>query len=207
MNTSRALLDVSVSPLPPASAQIFSIAVEGQVDNMVLNAFCLGALVPIGITLIFTSSHLWKKPVFVLNMCAIACAVTFGTLALTNEVSCVVDTRPSQADPPQKDILFGRPGSIRRIQALVLLSYLIPIFTQPILFLRILAVYPPRLLPWKRNLLIYGVLAVVLAARIINIALYLHQVIVTLNRSGYVFSAWKSPFVRADWILQLFYVA
>ena len=200
-------LNVSDSLSPAnASANSFSVAVEKEVNNMIVTTFWLGALVPISIALIFTSSHLWKKPVFVLNMCAIACAVAFGAVALMNEVSGLADTQPSQAHPPQKDIIAGRPGSMRRLQALFLLSYLIPICTQSILLLRILAVYPPRLLPWKKNLLIYGVLAVVLAARIINIALYLHQVIVTLNRSGDRFSAWKSPFLRVDWFLQLFYV-
>ncbi|KAM5541492.1 hypothetical protein V8D89_004682 [Ganoderma adspersum] len=125
---------------------------------MILHASWLGALVPISIALIFTSSHLWRKPVFILNACAIACTVAFGTVSLTDV----------------KNNLIGHLGSVRDILPLAFLSCFIPICTQSILLIRILAVYPPRVLPWKKNLLIYGVLLVVLAARIINMGLFLH---------------------------------
>ena len=95
---------------------------------------------------------------------------------------------------------------MRRLQALFLLSYLIPICTQSILVIRILAVYPPRELRWTKNLLIYGVLAVVLVTRIVNMGFFLQQTITDSDKPSDVFSAWKSPFVRVDWFLQLFYV-
>ena len=95
---------------------------------------------------------------------------------------------------------------MQRSQALIILSYLIPICTQSILLIRILAVYPPRVLTWKKNLVVYGVLAVVLTARIINMGVYLNQIFSELRKSMDVFVAWKSAFVRVEWFLQLFYV-
>ena len=68
------------------------VSVRGQLDVILINAFWLGALVPISIALILTSSHLWKKPVFILNACAIACAFGFGGTTLTNAVSSSAGT-------------------------------------------------------------------------------------------------------------------
>ncbi|PIL26383.1 hypothetical protein GSI_12140 [Ganoderma sinense ZZ0214-1] len=189
MNSTCCSLDGSTSPSSD-SGQDSSTSIDGQLNDMILNAFWLGALAPISIALILTSSHLWKKPVFILNACAIVCAIAFGGITVVNT----------------KDVLAGRPTNMQRIQALIFLSYLVPICTQAILLVRILAVYPPRILTWKKNLLVYGVLAVVLTARIINMGVYLNQILSELRESTDAFVAWKSAFIRIDWFLELFYV-
>ncbi|KAM5531178.1 hypothetical protein V8D89_015148 [Ganoderma adspersum] len=190
MDSSYSPLNISSSTPLSTSSQPSSVALDGQLNVIILNAFWLGTLVPISIALILTSSHLRKKPVFILNACAIACAFGFGGTTLMNA----------------KDTLLERPASVSRIEALVILSYFIPICTQSILLIRIFAVYPLRLLSWKKNLLVYGVLGVALMARTINMGFCLHQIIADLQKSVDIFVGWTSPFVRADWFLQLFYV-
>ena len=86
MNTSSCPLDRTSSP-PPDSNQFSSASVGGELNDMILNSFCLGALLPISIALVLTGSHLWKKPVFILNACAILCAIAFGGITAKNTVS------------------------------------------------------------------------------------------------------------------------
>ena len=207
MNSSCGSLNGDTSGPPAQSAEFISGAFTGQLNDMILNTLWLGALAPISITLVLTSSHLWKKPIFVLNACAIACGFAFGAINLTNLVSSqwINVFLGHLTNVLQKITLAGHPGNVHLIQGLVCVSFFIPVCTQSILLIRILAVYPPRLLTWKKNLLIYGTLASVQTSRFINMGLYFNQVISVLNRSSDAFTSWHISFVRAEMFLQLFY--
>ena len=71
---------------PPQPVQLSSGTFNGQLNDLILNTFWIGALIPVSIALVLTSAHLWKRPVFILNACALACGIAFGAVNLVNIV-------------------------------------------------------------------------------------------------------------------------
>ena len=87
--------------------------------------------------------------------------------------------------------------------------FFVPICVQCILLVRIVAVYPPRTLTWTGWLLVYGTLIVLVAARLVNMSLAFNEIVGGARRSASALVvgeiAWKSPYAKAEWFLQLSY--
>ena len=92
---------------------------------------------------------------------------------------------------------------------LAVLVFFIPTFVQSILLVRVLAVYPPRRLPWSRIFTIYTPIVLIKTARLIN-QCFLAVNMVKATRgtplggleSGPVI--WRQPYARVGWFLQIF---
>ncbi|KAI0751545.1 hypothetical protein C8Q80DRAFT_1098839, partial [Daedaleopsis nitida] len=78
-----------------------------------------------------------------------------------------------------------------------------------ILLIRIIAVYPPRTLSWVACACIYGILTVIMVARIVNVFIAFREILeaTVASNNAYVAAeaAWNSPYVRVEWALQLCY--
>ena len=87
------------------------------------------------------------------------------------------------------------------------MSFLIPVCVQSVLIVRVVAVYPPRMQSWARNLFIYGAFIALSIARITNMGLFLRTVSQEINSSGadtltISLYAQRLPNGRAEWIMQ-----
>lgn len=87
------------------------------------------------------------------------------------------------------------------------MSFFIPVCVQSVLIVRVVAVYPPRLLSSARCMLIYGAFAALSIARIVNMTIFLDSVSKEMSRTGadtltiskYAFDL---PNGKIEWILQ-----
>ena len=109
----------------------------------------------------------------------------------------------------QKRSLALNPVDANFLLALTYLYSIIPICSQSILLIRVLAVYPPRQLTWARRFLIYGTLAALQTARVVNIILDFVKTTQTIHATKNFIevelSVWKVPYVKVEIILQLAY--
>ena len=90
MDSTPSAFNTTFSVPPSQSTQIASGGFDGQLNALIINTLWIGALVPISIALVLTSAHLWKKPVFIFNACAIGCGIAFGVVNLINVVSVML---------------------------------------------------------------------------------------------------------------------
>ena len=93
--------------------------------------------------------------------------------------------------------------------AVACLDFFVPICTQSILFIRVIAVYPPRELTWSRRVLIYGTLSGIQLARLANAIVDFVKTAKMINKApNFVVAeqvAWTLPYVKVEFILQLAY--
>lgn len=104
-------------------------------------------------------------------------------------------------------VFSGRLPDPRLTLVFMAMTFLIPVCVQSILIIRVLAVYPPRMLSWVRNLLIYGPFIALSIARIVNMALFLNNVARDIRLSHadsttISFYALRRPNGKAEWIMQ-----
>ena len=72
--------------------------------------------------------------------------------------------------------MSGREVKSGFVVGLIGLYFFIPVCVQCILFVRILAVYPPHYISWARTSLIYGPLSAISIARLANVAIALKRI-------------------------------
>ena len=60
---------------------------NGAMDMLLLSAMCTGILIPISIALFFSFSRLWRTPIFILNVFALALGFAYGGLTINYPVS------------------------------------------------------------------------------------------------------------------------
>ena len=104
-------------------------------------------------------------------------------------------------------VFSGKLPDPRLTLVFMCMSFLIPVCVQSILIIRVIAVYPPRMLSLGRNLLIYGIFIALSIARIVNMALFLSNVSRDINQShanstAISFYALRRGNGKAEWIMQ-----
>ncbi|KAM5539667.1 hypothetical protein V8D89_006776 [Ganoderma adspersum] len=176
----------------PSSTAEQAAALNGAMDFLLLTAICTGVLIPVSVALFFSFSRIWRTPVFVLNVFVVALGFAYGGLTLNY----------------LRSVFSGEFPSSRLTLVFMSMSFLVPVCVQSVLIIRVVAVYPPRMLSWTRCMLIYGTFAALSVARIVNMTLYLDKVSKEISRtnadtltiSAYAFSI---PNGKIEWILQM----
>ncbi|PIL26386.1 hypothetical protein GSI_12143 [Ganoderma sinense ZZ0214-1] len=148
-------------------------------------------LVPSAIVLfVFSTPALRRRPHFILNLCAIALGLTQGSIFI------YVTIMELQLNAPS-------PTLISVITALCIVG---PICVQTILFLRVLAVYPPHQQSVLVRYGVYGPAVAMKLARVVNAA-YLLYIVQRGNGAktiaGQSAAVWGSPFAKSELSLQL----
>ncbi|PIL26420.1 hypothetical protein GSI_12177 [Ganoderma sinense ZZ0214-1] len=166
-------------------------ALNGAMDLLLLTTMCTGILIPISIALFFTFSRIWRTPVFILNVLALALGFANGGLTI-NYV---------------RTVFSGKIPESRLVLVFMSMSFLIPICVQCVLIIRVIAVYPPWRLKRMETLFIYGTFAVLFIARIVNMTLFLNKVAQDISSSGadtitISLYAVSLPNGKAEWTLQ-----
>ena len=62
-------------------------ALNGAMDFLLLTAICTGAPIPVSVALLFSFSRIWRTPIFILNVFAIALGFSYGGLNINYLVS------------------------------------------------------------------------------------------------------------------------
>ena len=93
--------------------------------------------------------------------------------------------------------------------AITCLYFFVPICTQSILLVRVIAVYPPRQINWAQRVVIYGTFTTVQTARMSNAIIdFVKTAQLISSTSDFLVaeeSAWRMPYVKVEFILQLVY--
>ncbi|RPD52580.1 hypothetical protein L227DRAFT_617695 [Lentinus tigrinus ALCF2SS1-6] len=160
----------SSSSLPPQLQAQF----DDVVDLVIVETVFPTLLIPIGVSLLmFTKPEIQRKPVFILNVFSVMLGLIFGSMAIATVTRSIT----------------GRAVSPDFITALTGLYFFIPLCVQCILFVRIFAVYPPRVISRLLAVAIYGTLLTMTLARVVNIGIALKKINETSRLSGNVWAA------------------
>ena len=175
-------------------------------------------LVPTAVVLfVFSTPALRRRPSFVLNVCAIAFGLAQGTLTAYVVVSscykpasaCFGAGEPSLTDFSSRQIteMVLRPPHPALVSVLTAVYIVGPICVQTILFLRVLAVHPPRQFALPVRLAIYGPTIVMKVTRAANAAYLLYTAQSNDGAPRTILSEyaaiWSSPFAKSELFLQL----
>ncbi|RDX46052.1 hypothetical protein OH76DRAFT_1356743 [Lentinus brumalis] len=105
--------------------------------------------------------------------------------------------------------MSGREVAPGFVVGLIGLYFFIPVCVQCILFVRIVAVYPPRTLSWIRTVAIYGSLSAIAIARLANVGVALKRVQDGSRGSDSPWVAatvgWHVPSAKAELFMGLLY--
>ena len=109
----------------------------------------------------------------------------------------------------QTRAILARPINPSAYIVYVVIIILIPMLSEFILLLRVLAVYPPRRLSRRSIAAVYGPIAVLKTARLINNIIFaVRWVESATGDSRNVLEAgqasWSLPFTKIEWFLMLF---
>ena len=171
-------------------------------------------LIPTAVVLFFFSTPiLRRRPTFVLNVCAIVLGLVQGMLYMyfvVSRYSSMSSFLCTKSLGLQIKELIAMPPSPTVISVMTALCIVIPICVQTILFLRVLAVYPPQQLSLPVRIGIYGPLIAMKAARVANA----FSLIDTVQRNtgdalktiaSQSAAIWSSPFAKSELFLQFVY--
>ncbi|KAI1795281.1 hypothetical protein LXA43DRAFT_939146 [Ganoderma leucocontextum] len=180
-------------PFPAAALQPIIDGIEGPVNALLLNTIWCSFLIPIIIALLLSNSRNWKTPVFIMNVCAVVLGLTFGVITIYF----------------QKRSITLNPVGPRLLLAVTCLYFFVPISTQSILLVRVIAVYPPRGISRAQQLLIYGTFTTIQTTRLVNAIIdFVKTAWMIENTTNFVMAeqaAWRLPYVKVEFILQLVY--
>lgn len=70
-------------------------ALSGAMDFLLLTTICTGVLIPISIALFLSFSRIWRTPVFIFNVFAIALGFAYGGLTISYLVSVIIFQVPT----------------------------------------------------------------------------------------------------------------
>ncbi|TBU28358.1 hypothetical protein BD311DRAFT_663458 [Dichomitus squalens] len=161
------------------------------IGDLVLMTLCTGILIPITIHLFVSRSKMWKSPVFIANVCALSMGFAFGGLAISFLVT-----------------ILGQVIHPRIVLACSILNFLIPLTVSVVLFIRLLAVYPPRTLSKIRLVLVYVPFLLGLLARCVMAGLIWWKTIAGIDDAESAFELWQItwvlPYPKVEWALELF---
>lgn len=90
--------------------------------------------------------------------------------------------------------------------ALATLTFLVPMLVQTILLFRVVTVYPPSKLSWRRRILIYAPFVVLKTGRLINGVIFLAVLYKRTDSSNPLTAgvvSWTLPEIKIEWFLQL----
>ncbi|KAH9900667.1 hypothetical protein C8Q73DRAFT_637606 [Cubamyces lactineus] len=176
-------------PPPPGLNYVDSI--EPSLNLLLLDTVLSSFLVPIFVILLYFSTPATRwKPVFVMNVISIVLALALAAVNIYN----------------QSRAILAKPVDPTLNTAFASLLVLAPLFSESILVFRVVAVYPPRYMPWSKRLLVYGPIIAFKGGRIANTVVFIVRW-VQLNRHAYNplqtgQDAWNLPNVKIEWILQ-----
>ncbi|EJF58933.1 hypothetical protein BD309DRAFT_208803 [Dichomitus squalens] len=180
---------------PPPPGLNYTAALDPSIKFLLIGTACSATLIPIAVMLFFFSTPSGRRqPVFILNVFIIALGLAEGGVNIYNQ------TRS----------MLALPVSVELSIAFACSSILVPALADTVLLLRVFTVYRPSQMTTKCIAAIYGPISMVKIARMVVEIVF----VVRWSRAiagGAVGSnilivgqiAWRTPYVKAAWVLQL----
>ncbi|KAJ8502109.1 hypothetical protein ONZ51_g167 [Trametes cubensis] len=180
----------SAFPQPPPGLNYIA-AIEPSLTILLINVILSSFLVPTLIVILYTSTQATRrKPIFIMNIVSIVLAFALAAINTYN-LSRTILAKPvdPKADTASASMLI-----------------LAPYFAELTLVVRVVSVYPPRLMSWSGRILMYAPIALLKTARTANVIDFL-VAWGRLNRDAFTPSvtsqqAWGLPNAKIEWILQ-----
>ncbi|PBK77544.1 hypothetical protein ARMSODRAFT_1079546 [Armillaria solidipes] len=180
-------------PPPPAGLNYLAVIRPSLKLLLVCSAWS-SALVPLLFALfLFSSRSLRRTPVFILNVVSIIMGLALGILSYYNMVTTILSP----------DIIISGAAVI----AETVLINILPLFTESILVVRVLTVYPLRTTPRRTLAMVYIPLCCLKIARLINIlvfgAIWFPTILAGGNPVAVAQQSWNIPCDKIEWCLQM----
>ncbi|KAM5530906.1 hypothetical protein V8D89_015438 [Ganoderma adspersum] len=196
MNSTQAVSGPAPS-LPPGPVPL--PLVQEELKWLLLETIYAAFLVPIAVVLFFFSTpQLRRRPIFFLNVCALALGIGQGIIGISNSVNA---------------LLLNLSATPSAAIASIYLFTLVPLCVQGILILRVVAAYPPRTLRYPILFTVYGPIVLFKLGRMANVVYMIYRLQQLVNGAGCLSSnsvftvsqaVWTLPSAKAEWFLQLF---
>ncbi|KAI0655755.1 hypothetical protein C8Q70DRAFT_413386 [Cubamyces menziesii] len=188
-------MTVRIPPPPPGLNYV--AAIEPSLSMLLLDTVLSSILVPILIILFYFSTPTTRwKPIFVMNIMAIALALALAAINMRIQTRAILANAVNPATTT----------------ALICMAISAPFFAELVLVLRVGAVYPPSTMSWPARLLVYFPIAALKTARVVNIIIFVllwerqnadSEVQYNPLQPGGQ-AAWSLPNVKIEWFLQFF---
>ncbi|KAI0324812.1 hypothetical protein GY45DRAFT_1375242 [Cubamyces sp. BRFM 1775] len=176
---------------PPPPGLNYVAAIEPSLIILLIDVTFSTFLVPTLIVMFYFSTRTTRrKPVFIMNVISIVLALALAAINTYNQSSSIL----------------AKPVNPMSDTASACMLNLAPWFAEFILVVRVLAVYPPRLMSWSSRIFVYAPIAVFKTARIANLIDFL---VAWGQLTKHAFNplvtsqeAWELPNAKIEWILQ-----
>lgn len=126
----------------------------------------------------------------------------------TSSARLALLVRRSNATRPQTRAILSKPVSPHMDTVFASMTIMVPSFAEVVLLFRVVAVYPPRILSWRRRVLIYGPIVAFKTSRFINSMIFIARWVQlkknTVNPLLTGQEAWDLPNTKIEWVVQLF---
>ncbi|KAK1235433.1 hypothetical protein PQX77_001346 [Marasmius sp. AFHP31] len=184
----------AAAPLPPAGTNFISAVQKTLIGVLLAQSFTV-LLIPLTIALFwFSTPASRKKPIFILNIVAIALALTSGVLLIYRGITIILS--PRHPPPLSLNLTVGVLGATQSI------------IVDIILLLRLISIYP-RSYVGKTNF--YSLIALPLllkVGRVINLLMFI-KVLADAARApdaaARIGKLWLvAPYLKIEWFMQLF---
>ncbi|KAG7450751.1 uncharacterized protein BT62DRAFT_533484 [Guyanagaster necrorhizus] len=181
-------------PPPPASGLNYLAVIRPSLKLLLLCSAWSSALVSLLFALfLFSSRSLKRAPIFMLNVTSIITGLTLGVLDYYSGVTAILSP----------DLII--PGAAVIAHSVV---SALPLFTESILVVRVLTVYPLKRTPRLILAIVYIPLCFLKAARLINILIFWSVWFPTIVAGGNPIAvaqqSWDFPSDKIEWFLQIF---
>ncbi|KAI0351191.1 hypothetical protein OH77DRAFT_1429988 [Trametes cingulata] len=178
---------------PPPPGLNYIAAIEPSLNLLLIGTICAAFLVPVAIALFFFSTPVTRRqPIFIMNVLAVLFGLAEGATTIYTQTRAIL-TKPVH---PDVDTAYA------------CMTILVPMFAELVLLFRVVAVYPPRVLSWRKVILIYTPIVAVKMARVANEAIFIAKWVDltkhTVNPLLTGQEAWSLPYAKVEWFLQFF---
>ncbi|KAI0351194.1 hypothetical protein OH77DRAFT_1358019, partial [Trametes cingulata] len=178
---------------PPPPGLNYVAAIEPSLQLLLVGTVFASFLVPITIALFyFSTPRIRRQPIFILNVIAIALALTEGAVNTYNQTRAIL----------------ALPVSIHSDIVFECMVILVPLFTESILVFRVVAAYPPHRMSWPQRIAIYFPIATFKISRLaVNITFAVTWINLAKHSANPLVAGefgWNSAYTKVEWFLQMF---
>ncbi|RPD72760.1 hypothetical protein L226DRAFT_572871 [Lentinus tigrinus ALCF2SS1-7] len=187
-------------PPPPSSSAsgnpdpVDDILIQPSLNLLLIGTTLSSSLVPIFVALLFFSTRRTRRrPTFILNVLMILLGLTLGAVNGYNQARTLLGLSIA----PVFSVAYAS------------LTILVPMLTDWVVVLRVMAIYPPHKLSHRCLSIIYGPMALVKLARMVIDAVFIVQWTRAVVRNAESpfragMEAWATPYPKLAWFFQLF---
>ncbi|KAG7093929.1 hypothetical protein E1B28_007564 [Marasmius oreades] len=182
-------------PPPPPEGLAYLAAIRPSLNLLMIGTVFTSLLVPIAVALfVFSTPSLRRKPIFILNVIAVLLGIAEGILNGYLEITAIISPH-----------IVIHPTAYTAFTCLCLL---VPLFSECILLLRLVAVYPLRQTSRSMLVVVFAPPVIFKIVRLVNIGIFLGQWVKQLGTAGSPIAAgqatWgQQPWTKIEWFLQL----